>query len=91
MSTTHKTTLFVESQQEVKKFTLRSFMKAGWLQSVKDELKKVSWTSKDELKKSTKVVIGSTLFIGFGIYCVDLVIRHTLDGFHVLARLIFGA
>lgn len=91
MSTVQKTTLLVDTETKKAKTSLKTLLKAGWLQSVKDELKRVSWTSKEELQRSTKIVIGSTLFIGFAIYCVDLVIRHCIDGFHVLARLIFGA
>ena len=91
MSTTHKTTLLSNESKATKESFLKTIYKTGWLQGIKDELKKVSWTSKDELKKSTKIVLASTFFVGLGIYCVDLTIRQCLEGFHVLARFIFGA
>ncbi len=38
----------------------------SYVQELKEELKKVSWTTKEELKFSTKVVIGATFFLGLG-------------------------
>ena len=37
------------------------------IQELKEELKKVSWTTKEELKLSTKIVIGATFLFGLGI------------------------
>ena len=62
--------------------------KGSFFQDMKEEMKKVSWTSKDELKTCGKIVIGSIFVLGIGIYLVDLLIRLTLDGIGNLFRLI---
>ncbi|MCP5492698.1 MAG: preprotein translocase subunit SecE [Chlamydiales bacterium] len=58
----------------------KKMQREGFVNSTKAELKKVCWTTKAELKKCTKVVILSTFIFGFGIYCVDLIIRGALGG-----------
>lgn len=90
MSVTHKTGLFAESKKRAQGY-LKKKDKIGILQGLKDELKKVSWTSKEELKTCTKIVVGSTVLCGFGIYLVDLLVKGSLDGVHVIVRRIFGA
>ena len=55
---------------------------------IKEEMKKVSWTSKDELKTCGKIVIGSIFVLGIGIYLVDLIIRFILDRIETLVCLI---
>ena len=62
----------------------------SWLDGLKTELKKVTWTTKDELVLFTKIVVGSTFALGLGIYAVDLVIKGVLNGFGALIHLIFG-
>ena len=62
--------------------------KGNFFQEMKEEMRKVSWTSKDELKTCGKIVIGSIFVLGVGIYFVDLFIRLTLDGIGNLVRLI---
>lgn len=64
--------------------------KVTFFREVQQELKKVTWTSKEELKMCTKVVIGSTFTFGLGIYVVDLIIRGALNGIGQIARLIGG-
>ena len=64
--------------------------KLGYVRELKEELKKVTWTAKDELSLFTKVVVGSTFFLGLGIYGVDLAIKTVLNGFGGLIHLIFG-
>ena len=66
----------------------KSKRKSNFFQDMKEEMKKVSWTSKDELKTCGKIVIGSIFALGIGIYLVDLFIRLTLDGIGNLVRLI---
>lgn len=61
-----------------------------FIKELKEELKKVSWTTKDELKLSTKVVVGATFFFGIGIYLFDLVIKGFLDLIAHTVRYIFG-
>ncbi len=61
-----------------------------FFQELKEELKKVSWTTKDELQFSTKVVIGSIFLFGLGIYLVDLMIKGVLDVIAVVVHFLFG-
>lgn len=74
------------AQQQATKKKLR----LSFVQELKDEMKKVSWTTKDELILSTKVVIGATFILGFGIYLFDLVIKGGLDLIALVAHYIFG-
>lgn len=90
MSVAHKTSILDESKKKAKS-ALRRREGVNFLSALKEELKKVSWTSKDELIVCTKVVVGSTVAFGFGIYVIDLLIRNALQGMHHLARWIFGA
>lgn len=64
--------------------------KKGFVKALKDEMKKVSWTSKEELKTCTKIVLGSIFAFGFAIYGVDLFLRAALQGIATLSRLITG-
>jgi preprotein translocase subunit SecE len=51
----------------------------SFLASLKEELRKVSWTEKKELQHCTKIVLGTTFFFGLSVYIVDLMIRGVLD------------
>ena len=62
--------------------------KGNFFQDMKEELKRVSWTTKDELRICGKIVIGSIFILGIGIYLVDLFIRLVLDGVGNLVRII---
>ena len=64
--------------------------KGSFFKEVKDELKKVTWTSKEELIFSTKIVVIATVVFGLAIYVVDLGIRGTLDLAGNFVRMIFG-
>ncbi len=64
--------------------------KASYFREVLGELKKVSWTSKEELILCTKAVIFATFLFGFGIYIVDLAIRGVLELAAALVRAVFG-
>lgn len=57
----------------------------GSFSDFKEELKKITWTSKDELKICTKAVLGSILCLGLGIYAIDLGLRGILE---MLSRLV---
>lgn len=57
---------------------------------VKQELKKVEWTSKEELTLYTKLVLAGTFLVGMGIYFMDLLIQGVLSGVNLLFRLFFG-
>jgi len=63
----------------------------AFVQDLKEELKKVSWTTQDELKFSTKMVVGTTFFLGMGIYLVDLMIKSCLDLVTLFVHFIFGS
>ncbi len=58
--------------------------------SLKSEFKTVSWTSKVDLRKYTKVIVISMLLSGFSVYFADLVIQKVLNVTSLLTRLIFG-
>ena len=65
-------------------------LKRGYVRELKEELKRVSWTSKEELFLSTKIVVGATFMFGLGIYLVDLVIQGSLNGLHTLVFKVIG-
>lgn len=64
--------------------------KQSYFREVQNELKKVTWTSKEELFFCTKAVIFATFFFGFAVYLVDLSIRGCLDLAGTIVRMIFG-
>lgn len=64
--------------------------KQSFFREVVNELKKVTWTTKDELIASTKAVIIATFAFGLLIYVCDLAIRGSVTGVGVLVRMIFG-
>lgn len=64
--------------------------KASYLREVQNELKKVTWTSKEELLFCTKAVIIATFVFGLSIYVVDLGIRGVLELVGNLVRMMFG-
>ena len=57
---------------------------------VKQELKKVEWTSKEELKSYTKIVLVSTLVFGMFVYFIDLIIQGFLGGINLLVKFFTG-
>jgi preprotein translocase subunit SecE len=81
--------LKIEPVEEVAEKKPRKSLLA-YLGELKEELKKVTWTSKLELQFSTKAVIGAIFIFGLGIYFVDLLIKGVLDGFGVIVHFIFG-
>lgn len=62
----------------------------GFFHSVKEEMGKVTWTSKEELKSCTKIVLGSIFTLGFGVYFIDVFLRASLQGIANLAKVITG-
>lgn len=73
----------VETTSNVKKT-------ADFLADVKTEFKKISWTSPEELKAYTKIVVGATFFMGIGVYIIDLTIQAALGSLEFIVRAIFG-
>lgn len=76
----------VRAEKEGKRPARRLFF---FIQEVKEELKKVSWTSREELLLSTKLVVLATFIFGLGIYLADLLIKGSLDGISGFVKL-FG-
>jgi len=70
--------------------TITEKKKLSYFREVQNELKKVTWTSKEELIFCTKAVIVATFIFGFAIYVVDLGIRGALELAGSLFRMIFG-
>ncbi len=64
--------------------------KLSYFREVQNELKKVTWTSREELLFCTKAVIVATFLCGLTIYAVDLGIRGVLDLASNIVRMIFG-
>ena len=64
--------------------------KLSYFREVQNEMKKVSWTSREELTVSTKAVLYAIFLFGFSIYLVDLVIRGGLDAIAKLFQLGIG-
>jgi preprotein translocase subunit SecE len=62
----------------------------AYVRELKEELRKVSWTTKDELKLATKLVVGTTFLFGLGIYLADLIIKGALDLVSLVVHFIFG-
>ncbi len=57
---------------------------------IKEEIKKISWTSPEELKVYTQIVVGATFCCGIGIYILDLFIQSVLNGLAATIRLLAG-
>ncbi|MBM3201918.1 MAG: preprotein translocase subunit SecE [Chlamydiae bacterium] len=68
--------------------TMKAAPKEGFVKGLKEELKKVSWTSREELILCTKIVVGATFSFSLAIYVVDLFVRGVVNGFHQIIRLI---
>ena len=64
--------------------------KLSYFREVQQELKKVTWTSKEELIFCTKAVIIATFVFGFAIYFIDVAIHGALNLAGALVRMIFG-
>lgn len=61
-----------------------------FIRDLKEELKKVSWTTKQELILCTKIVVWSTFIFGLGIYIADLMIKSSLELIKLVLHFIFG-
>lgn len=57
---------------------------------IKSEFNKVSWTSKEELKVYTKIVVGATFVFGLAVYVMDILIQLALHTLNVSLRFIAG-
>ena len=57
---------------------------------VKSEIKKITWTSPEELKTYTQIVVIATFLFGMGIFGIDLMIQGTLALLSSTVKLIVG-
>ena len=57
---------------------------------IKSEFKKISWTSREELKVYTKAVVVATFIFGMAVYVTDLFIQNSLAALDYLLRFIIG-
>lgn len=57
---------------------------------VKQELKRVDWTAKDELFAYTKVVVACIFTFGISIYLIDLMIRGCLGVMNLFVKWLVG-
>lgn len=57
---------------------------------IKAEIQKISWTSKEELRVYTTIVVVATFAFGLGIYLIDLVIQTVLSSVAAIIHLMGG-
>ncbi|MCB1106707.1 MAG: preprotein translocase subunit SecE [Chlamydiia bacterium] len=62
--------------------------KSSFFHDMKEEMKRVSWTTKEELQTCGKIVIGAIFVLGLAIYIIDLFLRLSMSGIGNLVRLI---
>jgi preprotein translocase subunit SecE len=59
----------------------------GFLTAVREELRKVTWPTRDELVKATRMIVILSLILGVTIGLLDVVLQKLLvDGVAILAR-----
>lgn len=75
---------------KAKDIPVSGFKPHEFVGEIKEEFKKISWTSPEELKVYTQIVVGATFFFGMGIYLLDLSIQGVLNGLALAIRLIGG-
>jgi preprotein translocase subunit SecE len=68
----------VQSVNTVKEFT----------GDIKAELGKINWTSPEELRFYTQLVVGATFLLGMGLYGIDLLIQGVLNSLTFIVRLL---
>ncbi len=80
-----------KKRQKAKEETTGSFKSMfTFFGDVKQEIKRITWTGKDELRGYTKIVVGATFALGLGIWIVDVCLRSTMDALSVLIHWIAG-
>lgn len=73
------------SEGTKKKYRVRDF-----IEEIKLELKNINWTSREELKTYTQIVVSATFVFGMGVYLVDLAIQASMNLLTWFTHLIFG-
>ena len=61
-----------------------------FMDEVKGEFRRITWTPKDELIVYTKVVLAMTFIFGMAVYGADLVIQGAVGTVNTLLRFIIG-
>lgn len=80
----------ISAHTEAKEASRKAWSLRDFIGDVKSELKKITWTSPEELRAYTKIVVAASFLFGLGIYVVDLIIQTVLNGLEFLVRLIGG-
>ena len=62
----------------------------GFVGDMKQEFRKIEWTSAGELKSYTKIVLISTFLFGMVVYLIDVAIQGVLGGINLLVKLFGG-
>ncbi len=70
--------------------SLQKKKKLNFFRAVQAELKKVSWTTKEEIITFTKIILGATFVFALAIYFADLIVRSTLNFISLISKLIIG-
>jgi preprotein translocase subunit SecE len=74
-------------QQTAAAHSLSSKRVQEFIADIKSEIKKITWTSREELIFYTKLVVGATFVFGMAIYALDLIIQATLGSLNFLLHL----
>ena len=69
---------------------VKSVQWKNFLGDIKSEFSKISWTSPEELRTYTKIVVAGTFIFGMGIYLMDIIIQTVLSGLNGIMSLIAG-
>jgi preprotein translocase subunit SecE len=77
----------MQSKESVRKGRVSFF---GYIQELKDEIKKINWTTQEDLKFATKMVVLSTIVFGLGIYLTDFFVKGSLDAVKNILHRVFG-
>ncbi|WP_284441525.1 preprotein translocase subunit SecE [Chlamydia gallinacea] len=67
-------------------FKAKKLVQTGFL----DEIKKIEWVNKRDLKRYVKIVVASIFSFGFSIYCIDLILRKLLSWLGSITSFLFG-
>ena len=82
----------VQSKKEQTALSVRALLKRffGFFGDVKAELRKISWTNREELRVYTKIVVLTTFVFGMMVFFADLFIKNALEAISYVLRIIGG-
>lgn len=78
------------SEASPKEIPVSSKKTLSFLDDIKAEFQKITWTSQEELLAYAKIVVGATFVFGIGIYMMDVLIQSFLAGLGNVVHLIAG-